>query len=110
MGNHVGTAITLLVLGLTSQVAAAQDIGDARRGKAFAERMCAECHAIEPGAARHATTGIASFTEIARTPGMTALALAVWFDTPHPNMPNLVLAAPDRDNVIAYIMSLKSPQ
>ena len=39
---------------------------------------------------------------------MTERALAVWLQNPHPNMPNFILPQADMDNVIAYIMSLKS--
>jgi hypothetical protein len=38
---------------------------------------------------------------------MTALALNVFLRTPHRSMPNLVISDGDRDNVIAYILSLR---
>ena len=38
---------------------------------------------------------------------MTATALAVWLRTPHKSMPNLMIAPQDRNNVIAYIVSLR---
>jgi hypothetical protein len=41
---------------------------------------------------------------------MTGTALAVWFRTPHPTMPNFIFAPADRDNLIAYILSLRNPQ
>jgi hypothetical protein len=31
----------------------------------------------------------------------------VWFQSPHPNMPNLILEPGARDDVIAYIVSLR---
>ena len=37
---------------------------------------------------------------------MTATALAVWLQTSHPTMPNIMLAPNDMDNVFAYILSL----
>jgi hypothetical protein len=48
-----------------------------------------------------------TFRAIANTPGMTALALTVFLRTPHRSMPNLVIADSDRDNVVAYILSLR---
>ena len=39
---------------------------------------------------------------------MTATALRTWLQTSHPTMPNIVLKADDRDNVIAYILSLNA--
>jgi hypothetical protein len=31
----------------------------------------------------------------------------VWLQTSHPNMPNLIVPPEDRDDVIAYILSLR---
>ena len=49
----------------------------------------------------------ASCLTIANTKGMTGRALTVWLQTSHPNMPNLIVAAEDRDDLIAYILSLR---
>jgi hypothetical protein len=38
---------------------------------------------------------------------MSEMALRVWFQSPHPSMPNLVLTERLADDLIAYIMSLK---
>jgi hypothetical protein len=38
---------------------------------------------------------------------MTATALTVFFRNSHRDMPNLVLSDDDRDNVIAYVLSLR---
>jgi len=89
-------------------MAHAQQTGDAGRGLAFAQRQCAGCHAVQAGQTRSPLAGVATFTEIANTPGMTALALGVWFQSPHPNMPNLILDPQDRDDVIAHIESLRA--
>jgi mono/diheme cytochrome c family protein len=86
-------------------VAGAQEVGDARRGLIFAERICAECHAVKAGQTVPATAP--TFKAIANTPGMTALALTVFFRTSHRDMPNLVLSDDERDDVIAYILSLR---
>jgi hypothetical protein len=50
---------------------------------------------------------VATFEVIAKTPGMTGMALSVWLTTPHRNMPHLILSAQERDDVIAYITSLR---
>jgi hypothetical protein len=39
---------------------------------------------------------------------MTPRALVVWMSTSHPNMPDLIIPPDDMDNVIAYIMSLRT--
>jgi len=38
---------------------------------------------------------------------MTAMALNVFFQTPHRTMPNLILESDQKNDIIAYIMSLK---
>ena len=38
---------------------------------------------------------------------MTGTALAVWMQTSHPTMPNIIVEKNDMLNVIAYILSLK---
>jgi mono/diheme cytochrome c family protein len=86
----------------------AEEIGDAAIGSAFALKYCAECHAVKPGEAYSPNPGAPSFTSVAKTSGMTGRALAVWLDNSHPTMPNFILHAEQRDNVISYIMSLKS--
>jgi mono/diheme cytochrome c family protein len=87
--------------------AGAQEPGDARKGLSFAQQVCAECHAV---LARETVSPLANappFEAIANTPGMTAIALTVWFHTSHPTMPNIVIHGDDLDNIIAYILSLR---
>jgi mono/diheme cytochrome c family protein len=86
----------------------AEEIGDAAIGSAFALKHCAECHAVKPDEAHSPNPKAPSFTSVAKTSGMTGRALAVWLDSSHPTMPNFILRTEQRDNVIAYIMSLKS--
>ena len=47
-----------------------------------------------------------SSAAVARTPGMTEMALPVWLQSPHPTMPNLLLSDPQKDDSIAYLLSL----
>ena len=100
------TAVTSFVLCVVP-FAAADEGRDASRGRAYAQGICAECHAVQPGDVQVTRPGIPSFKTIANTPGMTARALMVWLQTPHPTMPNLIVDAQDRDDVIAYILSLQ---
>jgi mono/diheme cytochrome c family protein len=95
-----------------SAVAVAQDWGDGRQGLRYAQKMCAECHAVSAGQVRSPVADAPSFEAIANTPGMTATALIVWFRSAHPllpkTMPNLVIEDDDMDNVVAYILSLRN--
>ena len=85
----------------------AQEPGDPRKGLAYAQERCAECHAVVPAERNSPRPGLATFKTIANTPGMTGTALSVWLRTPHTSMPNLIIEAEDHDNVIAYIVSLR---
>jgi mono/diheme cytochrome c family protein len=85
----------------------AQEPGDPRAGLAFARQNCAECHAITDSENKSLNPDAPTFVSVAKTTGVTGRALAVWLQTSHPTMPNFILAQEDRDNVVAYIMSLK---
>jgi len=85
----------------------AQELGNPGRGQEFALSVCAECHAILPGESQSRIPDATPFAVIAATPGMSERALAAFFQTPHAEMPNLILTGDDRDNVIAYVMSLR---
>ena len=91
---------------VSASLANAQQLGDAGRGLAYAQRHCSGCHAVQAGQLASPLPA-ATFNQIANTPGMTRMALTVWFQSPHPNMPNLILEPGARDDVIAYIVSLR---
>jgi mono/diheme cytochrome c family protein len=94
------------VLGLVP-VVNAEEPGDPRAGLAFAQAHCAECHAVRNADDTSPNFDAPPFMNVAKTPGMTGRALAVWLQTSHPTMPNFLVVEKDRDNVIAYIMSLQ---
>jgi mono/diheme cytochrome c family protein len=85
----------------------AQDPGDPVRGAVIARSICSECHAVERDQSRSPNRNAPAFIALAASPGMTALAVRVWLQSPHPTMPNLILSDHDKDNVIAFILSLK---
>jgi mono/diheme cytochrome c family protein len=85
----------------------AQEIGQPSRGLALAQRLCADCHAIQKEYARSPNANAPRFQAIASTPGMTAIALSAALNTSHHSMPNILLAADEQADVIAYILSLK---
>ena len=86
----------------------AQNEGDARRGQAFAQRICATCHAIRKGQDESPNPSAPTFPVIAQVPGITALALTVTLQNSHNAMPDLVLETQERSDVIAYILSLRA--
>jgi hypothetical protein len=48
-----------------------------------------------------------TFETVAKTPGITAIALTAVLRTPHRNMPNIIIADDDLRNVAAYVLSLQ---
>jgi mono/diheme cytochrome c family protein len=96
---------------ITAVVAApqvrAQDVGDVQQGRALANQVCSECHAVGPADARSPNALAPRFEAVAATPGMTAMALNAFLHTSHRNMPNLLLTVDQSNGIIAYILSLK---
>jgi mono/diheme cytochrome c family protein len=85
----------------------AQNVSEQLKGAAFARQVCAECHAIQAGQPGSPNGQAPTFETVAKTPGMTAIALTAILRTSHRTMPNIILADDDLRNVIAYIMNLK---
>jgi mono/diheme cytochrome c family protein len=92
---------------LGSGYAAHAQEADVAAGKAYAEQVCAACHAVSPAEEFSPLPQAPTFQSVADTPGMTELALSVWLQSSHPTMPNIVLEQDDLRNVVAYIHSLK---
>ena len=91
----------------TITVGRAQDVVDPSKGRKFSQGLCAECHGVLPDEVISPRFNIASFKRISNTPGMTEQALSIWLTTSHSTMPNFILEAEDRRNVVAYNASLK---
>jgi mono/diheme cytochrome c family protein len=88
--------------------ALAQDLpGDVDAGRALAEKSCSECHSLGPAQRRMSHYDAPGFDEIARKAQTTAISLRAFLQQPHPSMPDLILTQDERDNAIAYILSLK---
>jgi len=97
------------VLVATAGVANAQPgEGDAVQGGELARHVCSPCHEVGPGAPGPRMLPIGpDFQAVADTPGMTQAALNAFMLTSHPKMPNFILQADQRADVIAYILSLR---
>ena len=93
---------------LTLASADAATLGDPKAGQVYAQTHCVSCHSIVPNGNTSPVTAATPFQTISDTGGMTRTALFVFFRSPHPTMPNLVVRGDDIDNIIAYILSLKT--
>ena len=100
--------VFLAAILLNAHAAASQEYGDTKAGYAYASQVCSECHAVQKGQLTSPHPRAPSFTTVADTPGMNEMALRVWFQSPHPSMPNLNLTEKKGDDLIAYILSLKT--
>lgn len=87
-------------------VALAQGPGEADRGRQLAVTLCAACHRIGAGD-QDGQRVPPDFGAIAAMPSMTELALRVFLQTPHGQMPRYRLAPGEMDDVIAYLSGLK---
>lgn len=104
--------IAMIALSLATSCAfgsaQAQQLGNAEDGLSYARAHCAECHGVETSKDDFSPNADApDFSVVANMPGMTERALVVWLQTSHPTMPDLIIPPEARDNLLAYIMSLK---
>jgi len=107
---RLSAILIALAVSLAPTALHAQQIGNAEEGRAYAKAHCGECHGVEAGSDDFSPNPDApDFSAVANTPGMTERALVVWLQTSHPTMPNFILPPDVRDNLVAYIMTLKKP-
>lgn len=91
----------------TSSSAQAAQVGSAQQGLTFAHQACAQCHLVDKVIGGSTDANAPTFEAIAKTPGLTSVALAAILQTSHRNMPNVVIKGDDANDLIAYILSLK---
>jgi cytochrome c len=85
----------------------AQMAGDVAKGRQFAQQICPERHTVEKGQHPSPNGQAPNFETIAKTPGMTTIALTAVLRTSHRNMPNIIIAGEDLRDVVAYVLSLQ---
>jgi mono/diheme cytochrome c family protein len=100
-------ATTLFVFVATSCGAYAQAPGDPTKGHQYVQQICSECHNTEKGQRPSPNGQAPNFETIAKTPGLTAIALTAALRTPHRTMPNIIIADDDLRNVAAYVLTLQ---
>ena len=77
-------------------------------GHRLADAWCKGCHAIGAATAgAGATKPAPDFMAVANQPATTELSLKVFLQTSHRNMPNLVIAPGQADDLVNYILSLR---
>ena len=102
------TSVALALAFLTAPWSAhAQGAGDAAKGRQFAQQICSECHNIDKGQRPSPNGSAPNFETIAKTPGLTAIALTAALRTSHRTMPNIIIPEEDLRNVVAYVLTLQ---
>lgn len=102
-------ALLLSLAGIIAAPAAwAQQEGDPAAGRRLAEAWCSGCHVIGPGASGPASDAVPTFPAVARMPSTTGMSLRAFLLTPHARMPDIQMSREQMDDVIAYILTLRS--
>ena len=96
----------VLALAAAAGGAGAQKAGDPTAGLALAQQVCTRCHATVAAQVRSPNAKAPRFVDLASTPGMTGTALMVALTTPHADMPMFTFTSEQRDDIVAYILSL----
>ncbi|NPU67875.1 cytochrome c [Bradyrhizobium sp. 83012] len=109
---HIGAALLLalvamLLIRLHYANGATPAADSVQAGRRLAEAWCSPCHAIDANGARSQTTTAPDFVAVANMPSTTELALKVFLQSSHPTMPNVILTAEQRGDLVNYILSLK---
>ena len=105
--ERVTWLVAVLALSVAASHVHAQEVGNPQAGVALAQQVCSECHAVQREQVRVLNSSAPTFTELATTPGMTSVAVMVALTTPHAGMPMFILTTKQREDVVAYILSLK---
>jgi mono/diheme cytochrome c family protein len=108
--------LSYLAAGLVAALAASAPVAglqaaefNAMAGKETAKQWCSSCHIIEQGQTETMSTAAPSFFDIAADPAVTEMGLRAFFASPHEQMPDIQLSNGEADNIIAYILSLRTP-
>ena len=81
---------------------------DAPRGRAIAERWCANCHIVSSSATIGSANGLQTFPALAADPNITVSKLRAAMTSQHGGrMPDFSLTKQEQDDLIAYIFSLR---
>ena len=99
-------AVLILAFGLGS-ADAGEDIA---RGRALAERLCAQCHMVPDQGEKRAANEVPGFAAVARRQNQTSEGIVAWLRSIPPMMPNHHLSQDEMHALAAFIMTLgKAP-
>ncbi len=100
---RVGLAATLSIV----LAPGASSAADLIAGELLADKWCAQCHGVRAdrlGPNLSAPT----FPELAAEPSITEYSLRALLRAPHETMPQITFTPDEMDDIVTYIISLKS--
>lgn len=100
------SSLVAIAAALATTAHAEELLGDPIAGQKLAQDVCRTCHVVAPDQEPKATIETPAFPDLAKQPGVTAISLRVFLQTPHDRMPDIHLSREETDNIIAYILSL----
>ncbi|MDQ2101712.1 c-type cytochrome [Azospirillum isscasi] len=111
-----GLLFSMATLALSAPLAAqtAPDgPGSVEYGRQLTEEMCGECHRVSARQtakppAMEEDAQAPDLTERLADPGVTEMALRSYLRTSHPVMPNIRLTREETDDIVAYLMTMKT--
>ena len=80
---------------------------DTYRGAGIALRFCVTCHVIDRRGTGPSFSKVPRFPDIAMKPEATPDFLYKWVSESHTHMPDFKLSRRDKQDLIAYILSLR---
>lgn len=105
---HLRIPIMMALIAWASATWAQDDSATVAAGRELGLKWCSECHLVAREQPKPPSDAVPSWYVIAKDPATTAGALHAFFATPHKQMPNIMLSRQEADEIIAYILSLKS--
>ncbi len=94
----------MLILGLGA--GGARATGDAAKGRALAERLCAQCHMVPGQGEKRGANEIPGFAAVAQRRNQTPEGIVAWLRSVPPMMPNHHLSQDEMHALAAFIMTL----
>ena len=96
-----------LLLGALAALPALGQAGNAVEGRRLALSVCANCHLV-PESQRPTATDVApTFVTIATEPALTDDRLRRFLNQPHGQMPPIVIARDEIEDLIAYLRAVR---
>lgn len=102
------TLYATLLVAMPLAATAEEMVGNPSEGLHFAREICAACHYVEPDGPPADELPPRAFSAIAADPKTTVAGLRAFLQSPHMEMPDFILTQEQTDDLIAYILRLRS--